>query len=157
MNAVYDEKSVLKVLAVIFIGWTPVKQLFFFHKKIVPIFFSFDRLNNMNSQSTNGEGATMSSIPSFSQHRLNTEDQDGPSFLNRSGGGFYPDASSFSRSAKESVEELCRVWMNERNAPELLPYEHSLVEPLIASIISQVYVNDICTYIKCHQNRQRRL
>lgn len=77
--------------------------------------------------------ATFSSLPSYAQYGNNEE----PSFLN-SQLPLFEDAGILNTSAGETIAELTKVWMDERQAPELLPYEHSLVEPLILSIESQV-------------------
>ncbi|KAI7904921.1 uncharacterized protein BX663DRAFT_501044 [Cokeromyces recurvatus] len=85
----------------------------------------------MESQDTSQNEVMFSSIPSFSQTSL-----DGPSFLN-SQTNFFENAGILSRSAGEMIAEMTQVWIDERNAPEILPYEHSLVEPLIEAIESQ--------------------
>ncbi|KAI9480388.1 MAG: hypothetical protein EXX96DRAFT_482391 [Benjaminiella poitrasii] len=35
------------------------------------------------------------------------------------------------------IAEMTQAWIDERNAPEILPYEHALVEPLIEAIEAQ--------------------
>jgi hypothetical protein len=86
-----------------------------------------------SSQDISQNDVTFSSLPSYGQYDGNEE----PSFLN-SQLPLFEDAGILNKSAGETIAELTKVWMDERNAPELLPYEHSLVEPLILAIESQV-------------------
>jgi GINS complex subunit 4 len=88
-----------------------------------------------SSQDIAQNDATFSSLPSYAQYENNEE----PSFLNTQL-PLFGDAGILNQSAGETIAELTKVWMDERHAPELLPYEHSLVEPLILAIESQVNI-----------------
>ncbi|KAI8989432.1 hypothetical protein BDB01DRAFT_541151 [Pilobolus umbonatus] len=48
--------------------------------------------------------------------------------------GYVP---TFIPSDEEKISELTKLWIDERGSPELLPYQQSLVEPLIDAIESQ--------------------
>ncbi|CAO3592006.1 unnamed protein product [Absidia cylindrospora] len=49
----------------------------------------------------------------------------------------YADTSEYT---VDSIESLTRSWMNERNAPELLPYEKHLVDTLIEMVEDQANI-----------------
>lgn len=76
---------------------------------------------------------------SFRSYSNNPHDstQEDPSFL-APRRALYEEAGILGVSAAKNIPQLTEVWMNERNAPELLPYERSLVEPLITAIEKQV-------------------
>lgn len=48
------------------------------------------------------------------------------------------DFSSIRIDHADTVANLTQAWINERNAPELLPYKRYLVEPLLKAIEDQV-------------------
>ncbi|KAI7892872.1 uncharacterized protein EV154DRAFT_503244 [Mucor mucedo] len=90
--------------------------------------------NNVNSEDT-----LNSSNPSISNKSRSSIDHGfkTPSM------GLYGEAGKVVQAAAESIPQLMLVWMNERNAPELLPYERTLVEPLIDAIEKQAeYIMD---------------
>lgn len=80
----------------------------------------------------------LSSFSSFTQ-RQTTESLSGaePSFL-APRNLLHEQAGQLSLSFSASIAQLTQLWMNERNAPELLSYERYLVEPLIEAIEVQV-------------------
>lgn len=75
-----------------------------------------------------------SSMPTFLDSSLSHDD---PSFLEPRM-EIFAEAGLLGATAAKNIPDLLEVWMNERNAPELLPYERALVEPLIESIEDQV-------------------
>lgn len=77
-----------------------------------------------------------SSFHSYSNNPYDDSTQEDPSFL-APRRALYEEAGILGISAAKNIPQLTEVWMNERNAPELLPYERSLVEPLIAAIEKQ--------------------
>lgn len=97
------------------------------------------------TQSQEPESFMDSSLPSFVRDAINyNEDEDSnfadtqaPSNVDASTFGFGNDGI-ISRAMGGTIDSLTKIWMDERNAPELLPYEHSLVEPLILAIEAQV-------------------
>jgi hypothetical protein len=70
------------------------------------------------------------------------DSKEEPSFLNsqQQPRALQQDAGILGISASKNIPQLTQVWMNERFAPELLPYKRSLVEPLIEAIENQVRV-----------------
>jgi hypothetical protein len=85
----------------------------------------------LNSQDSGSN--LYSSLPTLS----NESDREDPSFL-APRRELYEAAGVLGISASKNIPQLTQVWMNERNAPELLPYERALVEPLITAIEKQV-------------------
>lgn len=97
----------------------------------------------MDSQSEEPESFIYSSLPSFARDAINEEDS---SFLETQAPSELFDESGFGsgdgiigRAMGGTIDSLTKIWMDERNAPEILPYEHSLVEPLILAIETQVF------------------
>ncbi|KAG1062486.1 hypothetical protein G6F42_027410 [Rhizopus arrhizus] len=95
-----------------------------------------------HTQSEAPESFMDSSLPSFVRDAINNEDDS--SFADTQAPSDF-DASLFgvgndgiiSRPMGGTIDSLTKIWMDERNAPEILPYEHSLVEPLILAIEAQ--------------------
>lgn len=57
--------------------------------------------------------------------------------------GITPDHSIFdyyNDTISDPVDTLTQAWMNERNAPELLPYMKNLIDGLIEQIEEQVVI-----------------
>lgn len=106
------------------------------------------------SQSQEPESFLDSSLPSFVRDAINHADDS--SFTDTQT-PFDLDASSYgigndgiiSRPMGGTIDSLTKIWMDERNAPEILPYEHSLVEPLILAIEAQVSLSCVCVST-CH-------
>ena len=101
----------------------------------------------MDSQSEEPESFIYSSLPSFARDAINEEDS---SFLETQAPSELFDESGFGsgdgiigRAMGGTIDSLTKIWMDERNAPEILPYEHSLVEPLILAIETQVFYLNI--------------
>lgn len=86
-------------------------------------------LNSQESQDN-----LYSSFPTYTQSSLGNED---PSFLVPRN-ELFAEAGLLGISAAKNIPQLTQMWMNERNSPELLPYERALVEPLIEAIEDQV-------------------
>lgn len=80
---------------------------------------------------------TFSSFSSFTQQTTNIASGGEPSFL-APRNLIHEEVGQLSLTFSKSIEQLTQVWMNERNAPELLFYERHLVEPLIEAVETQV-------------------
>ncbi|GAA5813143.1 hypothetical protein MFLAVUS_006613 [Mucor flavus] len=77
---------------------------------------------------------TFSSFSSFTQKQTTENSSNAePSFL-APRNLLHEQAGQLSLSFSASIAQLTQLWMNERNAPELLFYERYLVEPLIEAI-----------------------
>ncbi|KAI8380377.1 hypothetical protein BD560DRAFT_347560 [Blakeslea trispora] len=84
----------------------------------------------MSTQNSNSE-VIFSSIPTYSQH-------EDPSFLESQSDMLFEGAGVLERSTGEAAAQLTTAWSNERNAPEILPYERGLVEFLLETVEQQV-------------------
>ncbi|KAI8078268.1 uncharacterized protein B0P05DRAFT_470691 [Gilbertella persicaria] len=60
----------------------------------------------------------------------------------------FEDAGILEKSTGEAAEELTTAWLNERNAPEVLPYERTLVEFLIETIERQAIMEDMENHVE---------
>ncbi|KAL9553868.1 hypothetical protein MBANPS3_003074 [Mucor bainieri] len=97
------------------------------------------------SQSEEPESFMDSSLPSFVRNAINHNEEDDSNFADTQAPSDF-DASSYgigndgiiSRPMGGTIDSLTKIWMDERNAPEILQYEHSLVEPLILAIEAQI-------------------
>ncbi|CEP11065.1 hypothetical protein [Parasitella parasitica] len=90
------------------------------------------------TQSEEPESFLYSSLPSFARDAL--DEQDDSSFTETQtpfDDSFFGGDGIIGRAMGDTIDSLTKIWMDERNAPEMLPYEHALVEPLILAIETQ--------------------
>lgn len=80
-----------------------------------------------------------SSIPNLRSSTLvNDDDEDHEDSSFSASQAIYEGAGVLGVNNAQNISQLTVAWINERNAPELLPYERTLVEPLIEAIENQV-------------------